>query len=184
MMPRDVVIPTVYVAGPPKSGSSYLWSCLLGAFSPQTVCDGEWERWSDGACDARPFLLPRICYTPSAAASCWRPVKEGRWITGSTSAAELAGPPLPLAHWSHAMREFRHACQKNGASAEPAETVHRLCMRGSPCPELPYAAPTPPHCLTTCDSCESRAPYERYEPRKNGSKGSLLTVRSDKCVIA
>ena len=32
------VMPTVFVAGPAKSGSTFLWDCIHQTFHPQRVC--------------------------------------------------------------------------------------------------------------------------------------------------
>ena len=59
--PLSRVMPTIFVAGPAKSGSTFLWDCLQASFHPETQCGGARRAagWGDGAC-AQPFVLPSL----------------------------------------------------------------------------------------------------------------------------
>ena len=80
------VMPTVFVAGPAKSGSTFLWECIHSAFHPQRVCGStEAAGWSDERCAGRRFVLPPLSSDVTQPA-CFRFEKE------STLGTRLEGP--------------------------------------------------------------------------------------------
>ena len=52
------VLPTVFVPGPAKSGTSFLFDCLVQTFSPVNLCGVVAANWSDASCGtSNGFLL-------------------------------------------------------------------------------------------------------------------------------
>ena len=109
MHPRHAVMPTVFIAGPPKSASTFLWACVHSIFRPESVCGGgSVEQWRDHDCGGRGFVLPFLEY------AAWRgpgfhPEKEskGWWPLGDLTNPrvgvhtwrQFAGPRLPIRAW-------------------------------------------------------------------------------------
>ena len=119
------VLPTIFVAGPMKSGTTFLWDCIVSRFGPGAACGGfspatsrrrrlndplHWsKRWDDEGCGARAFVLPPIA--SSTGEVCWHARKETPFVSswGYTatpdaeaggSVARYAGPSLPISYWA------------------------------------------------------------------------------------
>ena len=100
------VMPSIFVAGPAKSGSTFLWECLQTTFHPDRVCGRGVRRWGDEACGggaSSRFVLPALggdvsdpsCLRFSKESSFWRywgRRKRDTW-------QRYGGPRLPLDHW-------------------------------------------------------------------------------------
>ena len=105
--PLGRVMPTIFVAGPAKSGSTFLWDCVQQTFHPEQVCGGRVPSWADGPCSSRAFVLPAVGSEDSQPA-CLHFGKEGRfWTHWGRSAPgsrqytwrRYGGPALPMEAW-------------------------------------------------------------------------------------
>ena len=127
--PLGRVMPTVFVAGPAKSGSTFLWDCVQQTFHPEQVCRGPVASWADGPCGSRAFVLPAVGSEDSQPA-CLRFGKEGRFWTHwgrSTPGSRqytwrrYGGPALPMQAW-----------EQGGTSCPRRGTAVYLCGVASP----------------------------------------------------
>ena len=163
------VMPTVFVAGPAKSGSTFLWECLHQSFHPQHVCGrDDAAGWSDTLCQHRRFLLPAVA-ADVAQPACPRFQKESsfwRWWgrRPSYTWARYGGPRLPLSSWE----ARRGACKSKRERPRPDDSRpfpgHRAlevaCLQDEACPaageggRVGYASPLPPSCQRACTPCE------------------------------
>jgi hypothetical protein len=172
------MMPTVFVAGPAKSGSTFLWECVHQTFHPQRVCGSrDSSGWSDGACAGRRFVLPPLEAVTSPSV-CLRFVKESSFWRywgrrPHMTWRRYGGPKLPLAEWelhhsSCSSRQRsgarRRARNQLGAGLPRAFALHRAledaCLHDISCPtatasggHLPYAAPMPEECRASCEPC-------------------------------
>ena len=148
--PLGRVMPTVFVAGPAKSGSTFLWDCVQQTFHPEQVCRGPVASWADGPCGSRAFVLPAVGSEDSQPA-CLRFGKEGRFWTHwgrSTPGSRqytwrrYGGPALPMQAWEQGGTSCRrrgtavYLCgvasplgRPAGRVAASGVTVARLCSR-------------------------------------------------------
>ena len=100
MHPRHAVMPTVFIAGPPKSASTFLWACVHSIFRPESVCGGgSVEQWRDHDCGGRGFVLPFLEYAawrgpgfhPEKESKSWcRDFSWGMWMSYNWCAAMYA----------------------------------------------------------------------------------------------
>ena len=169
--PLSRVMPTIFVAGPAKSGSTFLWDCLQASFHPETQCGGARRAagWGDGAC-AQPFVLPSLvgeiqrpgCLRFEKESAFWRYWGRRKSYTWQ----RYGGPVVPLERWerqaaSCSGRRARRASRRGGPRAlEAYAEMEDLCMGGVACPALapdggavPYATALPAACRATCAPC-------------------------------
>ena len=150
--PLGRVMPTIFVAGPAKSGSTFLWDCVQQTFHPEQVCRGPVASWADGPCGSRAFVLPAVGSEDSQPA-CLRFGKEGRfWTHWGRSAPgsrqytwrRYGGPPLPMEAWEQGRSCF---AQRRKARVHDAGTrgpdslamyrwLEDRCMQGVRCPAV------------------------------------------------
>ena len=162
MHPRHAVMPTVFIAGPPKSASTFLWACVHSIFRPESVCGGgSVEQWRDHDCGGRGFVLPFLEY------AAWRgpgfhPEKEskGWWPLGDLTNPrvgahtwrQFAGPRLPIRAW---LGRWKSPLMHDAVRWH--ESIDRMCMdSGAPrCAQrFNFSNVTDPSCVATCDPCE------------------------------
>ena len=169
--PLSRVMPTIFVAGPAKSGSTFLWDCLQASFHPETQCGGARRAagWGDGAC-GQPFVLPSLvgeiqrpgCLRFEKESAFWRYWGRRKSYTWQ----RYGGPVVPLERWerqaaSCSGRRARRASRRGGPRAlEAYAEMEDLCMGGVACPALapdggplPYATALPAACRATCAPC-------------------------------
>lgn len=163
------VMPTVFVAGPAKSGSTFLWECIHQSFHPQRVCGSRGvEGWSDAACGGRRFALPALsadtaqpaCYKFSKESSFWRYWGRRPHMTWT----RYGGPRLPMDLWAldgascQARRRARFSSDQVGVrSFAGHRAMEDACLRDMACPvaggRVPYDKPLPSSCLGECKPC-------------------------------
>ena len=80
------VMPTVFVAGPVKGGTTSIFDCLLSNFHPKRICGATVHSWNDTACGSRRFVLPSI---------------HARLTSGSKALAVLPQKEGPFGVWGH-----------------------------------------------------------------------------------
>lgn len=145
------VMPTVYVAGPVKGGTTSIYDCLLSNFHPKKICGATVDSWNDTACGFRRFVLPsiRTSLRSGDSALAVHHMKEGPFGVWGHSATEkvgwrmLTGPALPVRIWARDVRM---------SSAD----LDDLCR------------PAAGHSLSgnfTCDPCELHPGSDLYNPR-------------------
>ena len=128
------VMPTVFVAGPVKGGTTSIYDCLLSNFHPKRICGATVHSWNDTACGSRRFVLPSIHarLTSGATALAVHQHKEGPfgvWGHAYTTKASwrmLTGPTLPVRIWAGDKRmsftELGDLCHVNGTlTCDPCE---------------------------------------------------------------
>ena len=166
--PLGRVMPTIFVAGPAKSGSTFLWDCVQQTFHPEQVCGGRVSSWADGPCGSRAFVLPAVGSEDSQPA-CLHFGKEGRfWTHWGRSAPgsrqytwrRYGGPALPMEAWEQGRSCFAQRRQARvheaGARGPDSLAMYRWledrCMQGVRCPavevdgHVPYGVALPPEC--------------------------------------
>ena len=166
--PLGRVMPTIFVAGPAKSGSTFLWDCVQQTFHPEQVCGGTVSSWADGPCGSRAFVLPAVGSEDSQPA-CLHFGKEGRFWThwgrnapGSRQYTwrRYGGPALPMEAWEQGRSCFAQRRQARvheaGARGPDSLAMYRWledrCMQGVRCPavevdgRVPYGVALPPEC--------------------------------------
>ena len=172
----SAAIPTVFVPGPAKSGTTYLFDCLMATFSPTQVCGSPRAGdWSDAACgNASGFLVtPRVTSSggQGGSAGCFSPNKENyfwaRWgADRATTLRAFVGPELPLSRWG------RHG-ECDGTRDAPSLSVHAGLPRG----EFPFEKHVDDLCLLDGDDDAGAAPpppsVVRHEPRGGGRSPRL-----------
>ena len=168
------VMPTVFVAGPAKSGSTFLWDCLHGSFHPEQICKSNDEAgWSDARCSGRRFLLPALAADVTRP-GCLRPQKESAfwryWGRRPEVAwAQYGGPRFPLGRWRYdgsscGRRHQERATARLSEADGPRRFAHfrdieDACLQDSPCgpksgnARVAYNAPMPPLCRSICSPC-------------------------------
>lgn len=178
--PLQRVMPAVFVAGPAKSGSTFLWECIQQSFHPEQVCGGRRAGgWSDEACSARRFVLPALVADVQQPA-CFRFQKESAFWRywgrkQQVSWARYGGPRLPLDWWElgsvgAACPARRRALSKRERGIGPrafagTRQMEDLCMQDIHCPALaggdggstsgvPYHVELPEACKATCSPCD------------------------------
>lgn len=176
--PLGRVMPTVFVAGPAKSGSTFLWDCVQQTFHPEQVCNGHTEMWADGPCASRAFVLPAVG-TEDSNPACLNIAKEGRFWThwGRSTGGEkgswqytwrrYGGPSLPMETWEQGRScstQRRKARVRDPSGGPDSLAMYRWledrCMDGVRCPgievagRIPYGVPLPAECQAQCDPCE------------------------------
>ena len=179
--PLGRVMPTIFVAGPAKSGSTFLWDCVQQTFHPEQVCGGTVSSWADGPCGSRAFVLPAVGSEDSQPA-CLHFGKEGRfWTHWGRSAPgsrqytwrRYGGPALPMEAWEQGRSCFAQRRQARvheaGARGPDSLAMYRWledrCMQGVRCPavevdgRVPYGVALPPECAPTCAPCELHPGY-------------------------
>ena len=160
------VMPTIFVAGPAKSGSTFLWQCVHHAFHPQRVCDAtHYGGWSDARCGSRRFVLPSLVADASQPA-CLRFEKESSFWRYWGRRPQMTwqrygGPRLPLSEWE--MTSARCGARKRAAALRsdgPRQFAgHRAledaCLQDLNCPSgrVPYASKIPDACMSQCSPC-------------------------------
>ena len=174
------VMPTVFVAGPAKSGSTFLWDCLHQSFHPQRLCDNpDSSRWSDARCGAdKRFILPALaadvtqpaCLRPQKESSFWRYWGRRPQMTW----ARYGGPRLPLSEWAldgASCVQRRRILSRRADDAGPRKfAAHRaiedICLQETPCrsgDHMPidrpgsFVKPLPASCLSECAPCALHA---------------------------
>ncbi|KAL1529577.1 hypothetical protein AB1Y20_000521 [Prymnesium parvum] len=172
------VMPTIFIAGPAKSGSTSLWECVHKTFHPDHACQRTHAAgWSDAACGRKPFILPALA-ADVAQPACLRFSKESAFWRywgrrAGVSWRRYGGPRLPLAMWQMgqpACGARRRAIGWNDAAGGPrALAAHRqmedVCLQDVPCASreaggsrrasgVAYDRPLPAECKPTCEPCE------------------------------
>ena len=178
------VMPTIFVAGPAKSGSTFLWECIQQTFHPDKICNGRRaSQWSDSACGQRRFVLPALLADVSQPA-CLRFSKESSFWRywgrkPEVSWQRYGGPRIPLAMWESDQVSLPCPARRRAvgwadtAGGPRALASHRqmedICMQDVHCPSLaahggitggsstsgvPYATPLPAECRPTCSPCD------------------------------
>ena len=163
------IMPGIFVAGPAKSGSTFLWECIHHTFHPEHVCESSRVGgWSDGACHSKRFVLPPLS-ADTAKPACHRFEKEGAfwrywgrrpYVTWQ----RYGGPRLPLDDW-----ELRQSCggrrrasvASSAASrdAPPMFAGHRAledtCLQDMACGSgrVAYNTAMPVECKAQCTPC-------------------------------
>ena len=174
----DRAMPTVFVAGPAKSGSTFLWDCLHLSFHPQHICgSADASGWADGRCGTKRFLLPALaadvtqpgCLRPQKESSFWRYWGRRPQVTW----ARYGGPRIPLSEWAldggSCVRRRRNLSRSHADDSGPRKfAAHRavedICLQDSPCGghgggqgaishRVPYVSPMPPACMSECTPC-------------------------------
>lgn len=89
------VWPTLFVAGPPKTGSTSLWDCIMDNFNYQTMCRHK------SHCDSR-FVVSPIEYKAWKGPRFYN-VKESSYWSGmsdkKSNLTQYGGPTLDFTHW-------------------------------------------------------------------------------------
>lgn len=168
------VMPSVFVAGPAKSGSTFLWECIHQTFHPQRVCGSAASSgWSDASCGGRRFVLPAVA-ADTAHPACLRFQKESafwRWWgrRPQYTWARYGGPRLPVAEWElkasscvARRRELRWSRGDDGGPPQFAghRAMEDVCLQDTPCggggsgSRVPYATPLPARCMSDCAPCK------------------------------
>ena len=171
-------MPTLFVAGPAKSGSTFLWECVHQTFHPQHVCGGaDATGWSDGACGKHRFVLPPLV-ADVAKPACLRFQKESSFWRYWGRRPQMTwrrygGPRLPLTEWELPGRggcagsSFKTAAARREKMDRQhglrAFAGHRMledaCLQDTACPALgasgrvPYATALPAACKASCTPC-------------------------------
>ena len=172
--PLGRVMPTIFVAGPAKSGSTFLWECIQQTFHPDRVCSGRrTSRWSDGPCTSQRFVLPALladvtqpaCLRFSKESSFWR--YWGR--KPQVSWARYGGPRVPLQMWESEWVNMPCPARKRAVGASDtaggprAFASHRqmedVCMQDVHCPSLAAASG-----VGGGNAATSGVPYDRPLP--------------------
>ena len=103
------VLPSIFVPGVAKAGTSFLWGCIAEAFRPARICESDsTARWSQ--CSGRRYVLPALTSQRDGLVSLgakepftFLDSRELDWpalLNGSAEAiSQLLGPPLPLCQW-------------------------------------------------------------------------------------
>ena len=185
-------LPTAFVAGPVKGGTTTLYNCLSSAFSPQRICGPSTLTWADGPCASRHFVLGHLRYA-SWAGSCLHPMKEspfGTWgqvppdraaqkLSELSSWRSYAGPAVPLRFWAGG----KAAC---GAADTFAETMEDLCLADVPCSHAGSAGSisrsAPLECSATCDVCENHPGIDVFDLRTSALHHVPCSVPPRPCV--
>jgi hypothetical protein len=175
-LPLQRVMPTIYVAGPAKSGSTFLWECIQQSFHPDRVCGRHSSKWSDAMCGERHFVLPALvadvsqpsCLRFQKESSFWRYWGRRKQVTWR----RYGGPRLPLAMWEldrvglPCGARRRAVGWRDTASGPRSLAAHRqmedICMQDVHCPSSTYARDgakryetrLPAECMPTCSPCE------------------------------
>ncbi len=176
------VMPTIFVAGPAKSGSTFLWECIQQSFHPSRVCAGSDVRaWADLPCEGKRFVLPALgadvaqpaCLRFQKESSFWRYWGRKPQVTWR----RYGGPRVALAEWEQhggACGGRRRAAARRAAAAAAAgrggprslaghRAMEDMCMQDVRCGgaadggRLPYAAAVPAECKSRCTPCELHA---------------------------
>lgn len=175
--PLGRVMPTIFVAGPAKSGSTFLWECIHQTFHPQRICGStDAAGWSDGMCGMHQrFVLPPVagdgaqpaCLRFQKESSFWRYWGRRPHMTWQ----RYGGPQLPLDAWElHSntgggaltCRKQRGKGPPEASSAGPrAFAGHRAiedaCLDAAPpcgaSGRMPYSVKLPDECLVSCEPC-------------------------------
>ena len=162
------VMPTVYIAGPVKGGTTSIFNCLVSSFSPARVCGATAAGlWSDARCGPQRFVVPSLSIHRGGWGSPFA-LKESRFGVWGHSAGEeygwrmVTGPALPLRLW-----EQRHKTASGLRPVAPsdfAEMLANLCRPG--------CGPLPPEdgsagqdCTYVCDACDLHPGTDVYDPR-------------------
>ena len=171
-------VPTVFVPGPAKSGTTYLFDCLAATFSPTQVCgSSRAANWSDAACGNRSGFLvtPRVTTSggQGGSAGCFSPNKENyfwaRWGSDRTTTLRtFVGPELPLSRWG------RHG-ECVGKHDVPSLALHGDLPRG----EFPFEKHIDDLCLQSDTDTDDRGASPspsivRHEPRGDGRSPRLV----------
>ena len=121
------MLPSLFVPGMPKAGTSFVWGCLMEAFRPSRVCQSDsasdWRQ-----CAGRQYVLPALTagrdgLVSPAAKEPFTFVRDGGldWTalkSGDPSAlGQLLGPALPLCQW-----EFDQQAATIPATVEASST--------------------------------------------------------------
>jgi hypothetical protein len=175
------VMPSVFVAGPAKSGSTFLWECIHQTFHPERICGGKGvEAWSDAQCRDR-FVLPAVS-ADAAQPACLRFEKESSFWRYWGRRPQMTwqrygGPRLPLSHWElhsggQCSARRRNAMRRANANDGPRKfaghrAVEDACLQDVQCPaalgggggsggggpRFPYSEPLPASCHASCEPC-------------------------------
>ena len=169
------VMPQIFVAGPAKSGSTFLWDCLHQSFHPQRVCSSaDALGWADARCGAGTrFVLPALaadvtqpgCLRPQKESSFWRYWGRRPQVTW----ARYGGPRLPMSDWANVDGSCAKRRRSASRRADDEESgprkfaAHRaiedVCLQESPCAgggggrHASYATALPSSCLGECAPC-------------------------------
>ena len=143
------VMPSVFVAGPAKSGSTFLWECVHQTFHPARVCgEASVDGWSDGRCGySKRFVLPAVV-ADAAQPACLRFEKESSFWRYWGRRPQMTwkrygGPRLPLDQWelrkggrcgARRREAMRRATSPDGPNALSGHrAVEDVCMQDVRC---------------------------------------------------
>ena len=162
------VMPTVFVAGPAKSGSTFLWECIHNAFHPQRVCSStKTAGWSDSRCAGQRFVLPPVS-ADTVQPACLRFEKESSFWRYWGRRPQMTwrrygGPRLPLSDWellqAGSCNSRRRMARRAGTRDAPRQFAgHRAledaCLQGATCSRVAYADTLPAACMAHCEPCK------------------------------
>ncbi|KAL3931519.1 MAG: hypothetical protein SGPRY_001088, partial [Prymnesium sp.] len=106
-------MPSIFIAGPAKSGSTFLWDCIQQTFHPDELCGAEGTAgWADVQCGSQRFVLPALVGS-ALQPSCLRFSKESAFWRywgrkPQVSWRRYGGPIVPLAMWER--RRVKQTC--------------------------------------------------------------------------
>lgn len=152
------VAPTVFIAGPVKSGTTSMFACVDAAFQPNSVCGGNWD---DVSCQGRRFVLHALKNVWNR--RCFAQLKETQYAmfgySDRVSWRKEIGPPVPLQYW-------KHGCANS--IDEMRELNKKWCLdaqRNCTLPSTPAGITIPKaHCEldSVCDVCEGNPGFLRF----------------------
>lgn len=198
------IMPTVFVAGPAKSGSTFIWDCVHASFHPERVCrqEGEpYQDWSDAQCGAKRFVLPALTARDSFPALSFHKESEFWRYWGKRkqeSWARYGGPRLPISIWElgSSWRRWNRFSSHSGDGAGPKgyaghRALEDACLEDSVCPaavndsqagihssRLPYTAAMPQRCFAKCVPCD------RHPGWMNGESCAITSFPCESRVCA
>ena len=181
------MLPTAFVAGPVKGGTSSIYECLSAAFHPKRMCGVSTSDWADEACRDQRFVLGSVTYA-SWQGPCFYSTKEspfGVWGRGQQGSAWQvhAGPAVPLRAWSGG----RAACGKTPLLF--AEEVEDMCLADLPCSRVTRSdcstdRSVPLACSSMCDPCHLHPGTDVYNPITAGSQHVACHAPPSPCASA
>lgn len=176
------IMPSVFVAGPAKSGSTFLWECVHQTFHPERVCGTpNSDEWDDKRCgSATRFVLPAVV-ADAAQPACLRFEKESSFWRYWGRRPQMTwrrygGPRLALDQWElrnggRCGARRKSAMRRANARDGPRQfaghrAVEDACMQDVRCDasvatsigvseakRVPYDQALPTACHATCEPC-------------------------------